>query len=210
MATSVLQLLSCFLLMTSVSLSRPRYYTGQSDIDYYPASYTYNYGVHDPATGDIKHQSEERTGDGVVRGQYSLVEPDGSVRTVDYTADPVNGFNAVVSKSEAPVIQRHSAPKKRRVLQIRTAPAPSPAPVFDETADEVSENPHLARGPITFPKNAEEETAASTTPRPQQIILYYDPSAATSPYEADQQQYYQNVQQHSPINNYNDAYSNYD
>ena len=24
-------------------------------------------------------------------GQYSLVEPDGSVRTVDYTADPVNG-----------------------------------------------------------------------------------------------------------------------
>lgn len=32
-------------------------------------------------------------------GQYSLVEPDGSVRTVDYTADPVHGFNAVVSKS---------------------------------------------------------------------------------------------------------------
>lgn len=28
-------------------------------------------------------------------GQYSLVEPDGSIRTVDYTADPVNGFNAV-------------------------------------------------------------------------------------------------------------------
>lgn len=28
-------------------------------------------------------------------GQYSLVEPDGSIRTVDYTADPINGFNAV-------------------------------------------------------------------------------------------------------------------
>lgn len=24
-------------------------------------------------------------------GQYSLVEPDGSIRTVDYTADKVNG-----------------------------------------------------------------------------------------------------------------------
>ncbi|KAL9692324.1 hypothetical protein quinque_012087 [Culex quinquefasciatus] len=31
--------------------------------------------------------------------QYSLVEPDGSVRTVDYTADDHNGFNAVVQKS---------------------------------------------------------------------------------------------------------------
>lgn len=31
-------------------------------------------------------------------GQYSLVEPDGSIRTVDYTADPIHGFNAVVSK----------------------------------------------------------------------------------------------------------------
>lgn len=33
------------------------------------------------------------------RSQYSLIEPDGSRRTVDYTADPINGFNAVVSKS---------------------------------------------------------------------------------------------------------------
>lgn len=46
----------------------------------------------------MKQQSETREGD-IVRGQYSLVEPDGSVRTVDYTADPVNGFNAVVSKT---------------------------------------------------------------------------------------------------------------
>lgn len=39
-------------------------------------------------------------------GQYSLVEPDGSIRTVDYTADPIHGFNAVVSKSGPTV---HSA-----------------------------------------------------------------------------------------------------
>lgn len=30
-------------------------------------------------------------------GQYSLVEPDGSVRTVDYTADPVNGNHSQVN-----------------------------------------------------------------------------------------------------------------
>lgn len=46
----------------------------------------------------MKSQHEVRDGD-VVKGQYSLVEPDGSVRTVDYTADDHNGFNAIVSKS---------------------------------------------------------------------------------------------------------------
>lgn len=48
-----------------------------------------------------------------MKGQYSLVEPDGSVRTVDYSADPVNGFNAVVSKS-APSV--HVAPVVKEVV----------------------------------------------------------------------------------------------
>ena len=65
----------------------------------YP-KYSFNYGIKDPHTGDIKSQAEERDGD-VVKGQYSLVEPDGSVRTVDYTADDHNGFNAVVHKTAA-------------------------------------------------------------------------------------------------------------
>uniref|UniRef100_A0A182WCF1 Uncharacterized protein n=1 Tax=Anopheles minimus TaxID=112268 RepID=A0A182WCF1_9DIPT len=69
----------------------------------YP-KYSFNYGIKDPHTGDIKSQAEERDGD-VVKGQYSLVEPDGSVRTVDYTADDHNGFNAVVHKS-APAVQK--------------------------------------------------------------------------------------------------------
>jgi len=59
--------------------------------------YSYTYSVNDALTGDNKAQSETRDGD-VVTGQYSLVEADGSRRVVDYTADPVNGFNAVVRK----------------------------------------------------------------------------------------------------------------
>ena len=61
-------------------------------------NYIFNYGVKDLHTGDIKSQWEHRDGD-IVKGQYSLVEPDGSIRTVDYTADAHNGFNAVVKKS---------------------------------------------------------------------------------------------------------------
>ncbi|EDV96748.1 cuticle protein 7 [Drosophila grimshawi] len=77
-------------------------------LDYhaYP-KYHYNYGVADSHTGDVKSQHEVRDGD-VVKGSYSLVEPDGSVRTVEYTADDHNGFNAVVHKT-APTIH-HAAP----------------------------------------------------------------------------------------------------
>lgn len=72
----------------------------------YP-KYSFNYGIKDPHTGDIKSQAEERDGD-VVKGQYSLVEPDGSVRTVDYTADDHHGFNAIVHKTAPKII--HHAP----------------------------------------------------------------------------------------------------
>lgn len=91
----------------------------------YP-KYAFNYGIKDPHTGDVKSQHEERDGD-VVKGQYSLVEPDGSVRTVDYTADDHNGFNAVVSKS-APA--HHPVP----VVKAYAHPAPlvhaHPAPIL--------------------------------------------------------------------------------
>ncbi|XP_050361914.1 cuticle protein-like [Nymphalis io] len=60
-------------------------------------SSSFSYDVADPNTGDYKSQVETRVG-GIVKGQYSLVDPDGTKRTVDYTADDVNGFNAVVRK----------------------------------------------------------------------------------------------------------------
>lgn len=66
--------------------------------DYDPnPQYSFSYDVQDALTGDSKNQHESRSGD-VVTGSYSLVEPDGTRRTVEYTADPVNGFNAVVHK----------------------------------------------------------------------------------------------------------------
>ncbi|XP_021931070.1 larval cuticle protein A2B-like [Zootermopsis nevadensis] len=68
-----------------------------TDYDPHP-QYTFAYDIRDGLTGDTKSQHESRSGD-VVQGSYSLVEPDGHVRTVLYAADPVNGFNAVVQRS---------------------------------------------------------------------------------------------------------------
>lgn len=70
--------------------------------DAYP-QYQYAYNVNDVLTGDNKAQEEIRDGD-VVKGFYSLVEADGSIRKVNYYADPVNGFNAVVQKSLPAVV----------------------------------------------------------------------------------------------------------
>ncbi|XP_030561098.1 larval cuticle protein A2B [Drosophila novamexicana] len=59
--------------------------------------YSFSYDVHDSSTGDVKNQQESRSGD-VVQGSYSLIEADGTRRIVEYTADPVHGFNAVVHR----------------------------------------------------------------------------------------------------------------
>ncbi|XP_011862088.1 PREDICTED: LOW QUALITY PROTEIN: larval cuticle protein A3A-like [Vollenhovia emeryi] len=80
------------------------------DADYDPhPQYSYAYDVHDSLTGDAKSQHETRDGD-LVQGSYSLLEADGTKRTVDYTADPVNGFNAVVRKEPAAVAVKAVAP----------------------------------------------------------------------------------------------------
>lgn len=65
-------------------------------VDYhsYP-KYKFSYKVKDPHTGDFKSHWEQRDGDKVT-GEYSLKEPDGSTRLVEYTADKHEGFNAVV------------------------------------------------------------------------------------------------------------------
>ncbi|XP_050533020.1 cuticle protein 18.6-like [Daktulosphaira vitifoliae] len=65
--------------------------------------YNFAYNVADVNTGDFKTHTEERDGD-VVRGQYTVMEPDGTKRIVDYTADDRNGFNAVVTKEGQPSV----------------------------------------------------------------------------------------------------------
>ncbi|CAG9560609.1 unnamed protein product [Danaus chrysippus] len=60
--------------------------------------YEFEYSVADTHTGDIKSQHEARDGDHVT-GSYSLHQPDGSIRTVHYSADAHSGFNAQVENS---------------------------------------------------------------------------------------------------------------
>ena len=83
-------------------VAAPLAYAAPAEYDAHP-QYQFSYSVADALTGDNKQQHESRDGD-VVHGSYSLVESDGTRRTVDYTADPINGFNAVVHKE--PLVQK--------------------------------------------------------------------------------------------------------
>ena len=108
-------------------------------------SYSFAYEVQDALTGDSKSQHEVRNGD-IVQGQYSLVEPDGTKRTVDYTADPHNGFNAVVRKD--PLVHAVAALPAAKVV---AAPAPvvhaAPAPVVHAAPAPVV---HAAPAPLAY------------------------------------------------------------
>ncbi|KAJ8943448.1 hypothetical protein NQ314_009730 [Rhamnusium bicolor] len=81
------------------------------DYDPHP-QYNYAYEIQDGLTGDSKSQHEVRDGD-VVQGSYSLIDSDGFKRTVEYTADPVHGFNAVVHReplAQKAVVAKVAAP----------------------------------------------------------------------------------------------------
>ena len=62
--------------------------------------YNYGYSVNDAVSGDSKQRQESRDGD-VVTGSYTVADPDGRIRHVEYTADK-NGFRATVTYDGEP------------------------------------------------------------------------------------------------------------
>ncbi|XP_066254830.1 adult-specific cuticular protein ACP-20-like [Euwallacea similis] len=83
---------------------------GHHIIEFYSfPHYEYKYEVHDPHHHDVHEHHEKRYGD-KVEGEYSLHDPDGTIRIVKYEADHKNGFNAHVERkghAEHPHIEYH-------------------------------------------------------------------------------------------------------
>ena len=89
-----------------------------------PAHYEFQYSVHDEHSADVKQQQEARVGD-AVHGSYSLVQPDGVHRIVEYSADKEHGFNAVVRYEGHPV----AAPAPAKLAYAPVAKLAYAAPV---------------------------------------------------------------------------------
>ncbi|XP_046670160.1 cuticle protein 21-like isoform X2 [Homalodisca vitripennis] len=140
--------------------------------------YTFSYNVAEPLTGDFKDQEETRNGD-VVQGRYSLLEADGSRRVVEYTADPVGGFNAVVSKEGGVAVPPGAAPGV-------TAPVPYARPGVAPYAGYAGRvAPYGAAPYAAAPYAAAPYAAAPYAAAPYAAAPYAAPySAAAAPYRA--------------------------
>jgi len=63
--------------------------------------YNFEYRVYDSRTG-TSHGHTQTSNGHVVSGRYVVMDPDGHLRTVSYTSDPVYGFNALVDRQPLP------------------------------------------------------------------------------------------------------------
>ncbi|KAJ8943445.1 hypothetical protein NQ314_009727 [Rhamnusium bicolor] len=127
-----------------------------SDATYDPVpQYYFGYNVEDALTGDSKSHIESRNGD-IVLGQYSLNDPDGTRRIVDYTSDSLNGFNAVVRKASlalaTPVVARVAAASiiepvvaKAAAVPLAVKAAAPPAEVKAVTSARTAAAPTVAK-----------------------------------------------------------------
>jgi Insect cuticle protein len=75
-----------------------------------PVEYHFKYEVNDPETHDHHSQEEKRIGDHV-KGHYKLVDSDGYLRTVSYSADDKSGFMAEVQREPLHCQRGHESGK---------------------------------------------------------------------------------------------------
>jgi len=134
-----------------------------------PAQYAFAYAVNDPTTGDQKDQQETRNGDDV-SGYYRTLDADGSLRTVKYKSDAVNGFTAEVVREPVAGAGAVAAPVRAAAVVVPKV-AVKPAAVV----------PAVAPAPVAVPYAA----AAPAAP----AAPYYFGSAAVYPYSYGYQPY---------------------
>jgi outer membrane biosynthesis protein TonB len=84
--------------------------------------------VKDDEFTNYQNRKESRTG-GVIKGSYSVVDSDGFIRTVSYTADPKEGFKAEVVREPTDIVIKFPTPAPQTQQQqpqqqiYRQAPA---------------------------------------------------------------------------------------
>uniref|UniRef100_T1DMX3 Putative cuticular protein 135 rr-2 family n=1 Tax=Anopheles aquasalis TaxID=42839 RepID=T1DMX3_ANOAQ len=100
-----------------VSKPRPQYLQGgqkqlaeEDPEDYDPnPSYQFGFDVKDDEFTNYQNRKETRDGN-VIKGSYSVVDSDGFIRTVTYTADPKEGFKAEVSRQPTDIVVKIPTP----------------------------------------------------------------------------------------------------
>lgn len=73
------------------------------------SSYQFGFDVKDDEYTNYQQRKEVRDGN-VIKGSYSVVDSDGFIRTVTYTADPKEGFKADVVRQPTDIVVKIPTP----------------------------------------------------------------------------------------------------
>ncbi|KAL3288695.1 hypothetical protein HHI36_003129 [Cryptolaemus montrouzieri] len=120
--------------------------------------YEYGYSVNEPSTGDQKFHTESRR-DNIVQGTYSLIEPDGSRRTVVYIAD-IYGFRVRMYRD--PPDQRESyVDQSQDALRHSMERIPDK---MEERSDHFREQPNVESNLVGTKKIEVEDVAGLSIP----------------------------------------------
>ncbi|KAG5868351.1 hypothetical protein JTB14_023137 [Gonioctena quinquepunctata] len=72
-------------------------------------SYQFGFDVKDDLYTNYQNRKEQREGNKIT-GSYSVVDSDGFIRTVSYTADPKEGFKAEVTRQPTDIVVKVPKP----------------------------------------------------------------------------------------------------
>lgn len=82
------------------------------------ASYQFGFDVKDDEFTNYQNRQESRDG-GIIKGSYSVVDSDGFIRTVKYTADPKEGFKAEVVREPTDIVVKIPPPHQSQQQETR-------------------------------------------------------------------------------------------
>ncbi|XP_050525389.1 cuticle protein 19.8-like [Daktulosphaira vitifoliae] len=111
-----------------------------------PTDFKFSYGVNDPATGDNKEHTQVKNGD-VVSGFYRTLDADGMMRTVNYYADPITGFNADVVRTPASEL----APVAPALAPVAPVTVAAKLPAFFPNVEPFTPVTLATKSPAFFP-----------------------------------------------------------
>uniref|UniRef100_A0A3F2Z487 Uncharacterized protein n=1 Tax=Glossina pallidipes TaxID=7398 RepID=A0A3F2Z487_GLOPL len=88
----------------------------EEEYDDQNSSYQFGFDVKDDEFTNYQNRKEVRDG-GVIKGSYSVVDSDGFIRTVKYTADPKEGFKAEVIREPTDIVVKIPTPAPQGLLR---------------------------------------------------------------------------------------------
>ncbi|XP_055322765.1 uncharacterized protein LOC129578365 [Sitodiplosis mosellana] len=87
------------------------------------SSYQFGFDVKDDEYTNYQQRKEVRDGN-VIKGSYSVVDSDGFIRTVTYTADPKEGFKADVVREPTDIVVKIPTPAPENSIGKLSRPQP--------------------------------------------------------------------------------------